>query len=246
MGSPMIKLDEEIIQSTLCRNCSVSKRCLLFRFFDETPFSSYVELNSFKLKKNDILLNEFEPAKYTGVVCRGMLKEYKIHKSGQFLTTRILTPGDIFGYESCLLGTTYQINLRAIRSSVVIKFPFVEFQQLLKHERKEELKYHIQQYLTNEHQFYQEQALCIAYDTARDKIIGALKYLYYKQNKSRFHEPETIILPRQEIAELTSLTKETVVRELKKLERNEYLKLSRDSITLLSPILKEDSTELSL
>lgn len=242
----MIKLDEEIIQSTLCRNCSVSNRCLLFRFFDETPFSSFVELNSAKLKKNEILFNEFDPAKYTGVVCRGMLKEYKIHKSGQFLTTRILTPGDLFGYESCLLGTTYQVNLRAVRSSVVIKFPFIEFQQLLKHEKKEELKYHIQQYLTDEQQFYREQALCIAYDTAKDKIIGALQYLYYKQSRSRFHDPETIILPRQEIAELTSLTKETVVRELKKLERNESLKLSRDSITLLNPLLKERSADLPL
>ena len=234
----MSMLEEELIQPTLCRNCSVAKHCLLFRFFDVTLSSSFIEQNSLKLKRDEILFNEHQPAKFTGVVCRGMLKEFKIHKSGQLLTTRILTPGDLFGYESCLLGTTYQVNIKALRSSIVIKFPFFEFQKLLKHEKKEELNYQIQKHITNEHQFYDEQALHIAYDSAKEKIIGALHYLYSKQKKSRFYEPETIVLPRQEIADLTSLTKETVVRELKKLERDNYLRLRRDSITLLSLFFK--------
>ena len=92
------------------------------------------------------------------------------------------------------------------------------------------------QRLYNEWRFFHKLTEQIAYASAEERVAHILSYLkeaQLYQDTNGFNRRSTINLRREDLGEMTGLTKETVVRSLKTLEESGVIKIDRRKIHLI-------------
>lgn len=162
------------------------------------------------------------------VVCKGRVKIYKSSRTGQQLTTRIESPGDLLGHITLLAQGDYTGTAEALDASVVsmideraflnflVKFPYsaVALLRALAHDVR-----------TGENK-----ARDIAFKPARGRLADVLLRMMTPAKP----KPMVANLKRRDLGELAGLTIETTVRLLKDFEIRGLLRKKEKDLVILN------------
>lgn len=182
------------------------------------------------LRKEQILFHEGDKATDYYQVESGSVKMFIVSQDGQEFIQGIFNPGESFG-EPALIGKfPYPGSVKAIEPSTVWKLPGDYFQNML----KENFDLHVKmdQVLCQRLRYKSMVLSEISSHDPDHRIFSLLKY--YKTKNSKPGELGKTIIPytRQQIADMSGLRVETVIRTVKKMEKEGKLSLEGHKIKL--------------
>jgi CRP/FNR family transcriptional regulator, cyclic AMP receptor protein len=178
------------------------------------------------LKKDQMLFQDGETATDYMQVETGTVKMFVVSTDGQEFIQGIFNAGESFG-EPALIGKfPYPGCVVAIEPSKIWKLPADYFFQMLKENFDLHLK--MDQVLCQRLRYKSMVLSEISSHEPEHRIISLLKHFKSKTTPS----PTKIIIPytRQQLADMTGLRVETVIRTVKKMEREKKLVLEGHKI----------------
>jgi len=217
-------------QAPDCLTCRFKTNCFVNRLDAETQKAwSALKLGA-KLIDEDEVYAECQRPLGIYTVCKGRAKIYSTDSKGQQMINWIRHPGDTFGHIALFSENEYICNAKAMGETVL---SFVDTKKL-----EHFMETHPQVYkiflrkLANEMRGMQYKVKDTAYKPARSKVakalINAISFKTRNTNNPAIHG-----LKRTEIAEITGLALETVVRTLADLEKRNIIKREIKSIKIL-------------
>ena len=183
-----------------------------------------------KTQKGQVLFEEGDPATDFFQVESGQVKMYIINPDGQEFTQGIFNAGESFGEPALLGGFNYPSSAQATESGKVWRLPKAEFIQLLKQNFDVHLK--LDQVLCKRLQYKSMILTEVSSYDPEHRLSTILKYFKTRIRKKEGEERLTIPFTRQQLADMTGLRVETVIRAVKKMEKEGKLKLSGHKITV--------------
>ncbi|MEO5599616.1 MAG: Crp/Fnr family transcriptional regulator [Cyclobacteriaceae bacterium] len=182
------------------------------------------------LRKDQILFHEGGKASDYYQVESGSVKMFIVSPDGQEFIQGIFNPGESFG-EPALIGKfPYPGSVKAMEPSRVWKLPGDYFQNMLKENFDLHLK--MDQVLCQRLRYKSMVLSEISSHDPDHRIFSLLKY--YKAKNSKPGEQGKTIIPytRQQIADMSGLRVETVIRTVKKMEKEGKLLLEGHKIVV--------------
>ncbi len=183
-----------------------------------------------RVNKGYILFDEGDPANDFFQVESGQVKMYIISPDGQEFTQGIFNAGESFGEPPLLGGFPYPSSAMVVEAGKVWKMARPEFLQLLK--ENFEIHLSLDQVLCKRLQYKSMILTEVSSYDPEHRIITVLKYFKSKMKKKE--TPERMIVPftRQQLADMTGLRVETVIRTVKKMEKEGKLHLEGHKILI--------------
>mgnify|MGYP006286987781 CR=1 FL=1 len=189
-------------------------------------------------KKGQIMF--FEGNNPLGIYCvrSGTIKLYKIGLGGKEQIVRLAKPGDLLGYRAVLAEETYALSAAVLEDATACFIPRDEFVAAL--EQHPELYRQTLKSLCSELGVMQERLQSMAQRSVRERLAGILLLLrenFEEQAVESGLEPEVIgvKLPREDLANLTGTSTETVIRLLSEFQSDGFVKLEGKRIRLQNP-----------
>jgi CRP-like cAMP-binding protein len=179
------------------------------------------------LKKDQMLFHEGDQATDYLQVESGTVKMFIVSAEGQEFIQGIFTAGESFG-EPALIGKfPYPGSVVAIEPSKVWKLPADYFFQMLRENFDLHLK--MDQVLCQRLKYKSMVLSEISSHEPEHRIISLLKHYKLKNHPAR---ADKIIIPytRQQLADMSGLRVETVIRAVKKMEKERKLSLEGHKI----------------
>lgn len=180
-----------------------------------------------RVRENQLLLEEGQQATDFYQVDEGQVKMYILNPEGQEFTHGVFQAGESFG-EPALLGEfPYPSNAVAITDGKVWKVSKLDFIQLLKENFDLHLK--LDHVLCQRLQYKSMILTEVSAHEPEHRLTTIMKYLKLKMAPNA--EGKAIIpFTRQQLADMTGLRVETVIRTVKKMEQSGKLTLEKHKI----------------
>ena len=178
------------------------------------------------LKKDQMLFQEGDEATDYLQVESGSVKMFIVSEEGQEFIQGLFNAGESFGEPALIARFPYPGNAMAIEPSKVWKLPADYFFQMLKENFELHLK--MDQVLCQRLRYKSMVLSEISSHEPEHRILSLLKHY-----KSKSPQPkDKIIIPytRQQLADMSGLRVETVIRTVKKMEKERKLSLSGHKI----------------
>jgi CRP/FNR family cyclic AMP-dependent transcriptional regulator len=179
------------------------------------------------LKKDQMLLQEGDPATDYMQVESGTVKMFIVSDEGQEFIQGIFNAGESFG-EPALIGKfPYPGSVVAIEPSKIWKLPADYFFQMLKENFDLHLK--LDQVLCQRLRYKSMVLSEISSHEPEHRILSLLRHF---KAKNAAETSSKIIIPytRQQLADMSGLRVETVIRTVKKMEKDRKLSLDGHKI----------------
>jgi len=179
------------------------------------------------LEKGQVLFCEDDPAHFYYQVVEGRIKMCNCNEEGKEFIQGMFEAGESFGEPPLFDGGIYPASAEADEASVVIRLRKENFLQLL----KENFDIHFG--------FTQTLARRLRFKSLISKEISSygpmhrVSTLLQEYKKSRSIPDDELLkieLTRQQIADMTGLRVETVIRSIRELERTGHLKIERGKV----------------
>lgn len=181
--------------------------------------------------KNEIIFQKCDHARYYFQIIEGEVKMFNLNDDGKEFIQGIFSKNRSFG-EPPLLSqdSTYLASAIALSDTKILKLSKDKFISLLTENPVVHLEF--TKILADRLHFKSLMAAEISNNDPEAKIIALLNYLkftIYKKSNPFEYEVE---LTRQQIADLTGLRVETVIRSIKQMEKKNLLKIINRKINI--------------
>ena len=178
-----------------------------------------------RLEKDDAIFREGDEANFYYQVDEGAVKMVTYSDDGNEFIQGIFYSGESFGEPPLFCGFEYPSSAYALRHSMVMRIPKDRFFDLL----KDHFQIHVRiDQILCERLRYKNMILSeISFYDPEHRILSLLGYLKSKAKpKSDFLVP----LTRQQLADMSGMRVETVIRTIKKMEEAGKLRLQDHKI----------------
>ncbi len=190
------------------------------------------------LKKDEVIFREEEDALNYFQVQEGSIKMITNSPDGQEFIQGIFKADDSFGEPPLFCTFPYPSTAMALEPSVIIKLGKENFLRLLR--ENFEIHLHLDQILCQRLKYKSMILSEISFYDPEHRIMSLLKYLKEDSAKSgitkngmtRSNHSYVVPFTRQQIADMSGLRVETVIRTVKKMEGDGKLQLVGRKITL--------------
>jgi CRP/FNR family transcriptional regulator, cyclic AMP receptor protein len=190
------------------------------------------------LQKDEVLFREGEEAQYYFQVLSGAIKMITNSPDGQEFIQGVFKGSDSFGEPPLLCSFPYPSHAIALEPSVVIKLSKEKFLTLLR--ENFDIHLHLDKVLCQRLRYKSMVLSEISFYDPEHRIMSLLKYLkedsriQNKRESGMVREGHNYIVPftRQQLADMSGLRVETVIRTVKKMEEDGKVKLIGRKITL--------------
>ena len=170
-----------------------------------------------EILKNEIIIKQGDIARYYFQVVSGAIKMNNFNDEGKEFVQGIFVEGDSFGEPPLLIDDKYPANAIAITSSTILMLPKENFLQLLGIHHNIHLALTIN--LAKRLYFKTIMASEISSQYPEHRVLKLIDYFKIKKNKLPKETNYMVEITRQQIADLTGLRVETVIRAIKSLEK---------------------------
>lgn len=182
-----------------------------------------------RIRKSQILFYEGDPATDFFQVEEGQVKMFILNKEGQEFTHGVFQNGESFGEPALLGNFSYPSSAMAVTDGKIWRLPKADFIQLLKENFDLHLK--LDSVLCQRLQYKSMILTEVSAHEPEHRLTTIMKYLKLKVAPKG--ENKTVIpFTRQQLADMTGLRVETVIRTIKKMEQNGKLKLEKHKIII--------------
>lgn len=181
-----------------------------------------------EFKKGEVLFSEGESARYYFQVADGEIKTNNFNDEGKEFIQGIFTRDDSFGEPTLLNGKTYPAGAEAITDAHVYVLPKAAFFDMLyKHP---ETAIALCTRLADRLYYKAIIASEIAAHEPEHRLLKLIDFLKTEVGKCQGGEKYEVRLTRQQLADLTGLRVETVIRTVKELEKKGQLLIQNRKI----------------
>jgi CRP-like cAMP-binding protein len=167
--------------------------------------------------KSEIIVKQGEVARYYYQVVSGAIKMNNFNDEGKEFVQGIFVEGDSFGEPPLLINDKYPANAIAIIPSTILMLSKENFLQLLGIHHDVHLAVTIN--LAKRLYFKTIMASEISSQYPEHRVLKLIDYFKTKKNKLPKESTYMVEITRQQIADLTGLRVETVIRAIKSLEK---------------------------
>ncbi len=178
-----------------------------------------------KITKNGILFNAGDPATNFFVVKRGKIKMATYSRDGKEFVQGYFVDGQSFGEPPFFTNIPYPSSGVAVLDSEVWKCPYDSFMKLLRENPEILLK--ITQVLSGRLVYKSIMLSELAGEEAFHRIATLIEY-FRKEGGVPSGKTYKVPYTRQQLADMTGLRVETVIRSIKGMEQKGILRLTRD------------------
>ncbi len=208
------------------KNCSILKEC---------SRNTLMNINDIKItrsiKKGEKLFSEADPVQGVYFIKKGFMKVELNGKLGRPLILQVAGPGCLFGHRVNPLHTQHPYSVTAAGDAQYCYIPSDLFNEVVKKDPK--LSYQIMNQILNELEFTEKKTVNLSHKTVREKIAEALLIFARLYDYEKTRHSFRIHFCRQDIADLTSTTKEQVSKTLNDFEKEKLIKCSAKKFTYL-------------
>lgn len=179
-------------------------------------------------KKGTVLFSEGDRARYYFQVEKGEVKTNNFNDEGKEFIQGIFTEGDSFGESTLLNSKTYPASAQTLTDALIFVLPKTAFFDMLyKHP---ETAIALCKRLADRLYYKAIIASEIAAQDPEHRLLKLIDFL--KTDVEKLSEPEKyqVTLTRQQLADLTGLRVETVIRSIKALEKRGCLVIENRKI----------------
>lgn len=180
-------------------------------------------------RKKDLIFSEGDTPAGLYLLKTGKAKTYKSHELGKDLITRMLQPGDFFGYISLLEDTDQQESAEALEDCEVVIFPKEDFFKLI-YQSPAVAKQFVK-LLSGKIALEQERLLSLAYSSVRKRTADALLILM-----QRYHDGSgkefSMAISREDLANMVGTATESLIRTLSDFREEGLVEIHGSTITL--------------
>lgn len=182
-------------------------------------------------RKRDVIFTEGDTPNGLYLLRSGKAKTFKSHELGKDLITRMLQPGDFFGYISLLEDTMQQESAEALEDCEVVIFPKEDFFKLIFQSTAASQQF--VRMLTGKISEEQDRLLSLAYSSVRKRAADALLVL-----QKRYHDgsdkPFSMAISREDLANMVGTATESLIRTLSDFREEGIVEISGSTITILN------------
>ncbi len=182
-----------------------------------------------RTEKGQLLFSEGDTANDYFQVKEGQVKMFTLNAEGQEFTQGFFDAGESFGEPALLGNFPYPSSAITVTAAKIWRLPRQQFLKLLRENFELHLK--LDKTLCYRLQYKAMILAEISSHTAEHRLATILSYLKAKEGGS---EKERTIIPytRQQLADMTGMRVETVIRTIKKMEQKGLLDLEGRRIKL--------------
>lgn len=180
-----------------------------------------------KYKKDEVIFQEGTPGNYYHQLVNGKVKWYNIDEQGKEFLQCLISEGESFGELPLFDDGPYVSSASPIEDSIVLKLRKEIFLQMLRENPKIHFRFTnlMTERLRSKFIFLKE----LTHTDPERKIITVLNY--YKDSSYRDSNIKIKVdLTRQQIANMTGLRVETVIRTIRSLHDNGQLSIERGKV----------------
>ncbi len=176
-------------------------------------------------KKGEMLFQQGEVASTFYIVKSGRIKMSNYSEDGREFVQGYFTEGQSFGEPPFFSKAPYPASAIAVEKSEVWKIPHDDFLELLKNNF--EIHLSVMKTLCSRLVYKSTMLSELAIEEAQHRLLTLLRYL---ADHASVHTegPVKIALTRQQLADMTGLRVETVIRSIKSLEQKHLLQIDED------------------
>jgi CRP-like cAMP-binding protein len=196
---------------------------------DIAKLSERQQLRHFR--KKDIIYSEGDSPQGLYLLQKGKAKTFKSHELGKDLITKLLQPGDFFGYIALMEEKNQLESAEALEDCDVVVFPKEDFFQLI-HQSPEVSNQFVKMLCGNLAE-EQERLLALAYSSVRKRTAQALVEL-----RSRYHngtdEVFKMAIARDDLANMVGTATESLIRTLSDFRAEGLIEIQGSQISLVN------------
>ncbi len=178
-----------------------------------------------KFEDKEILFSEGDERKFLYVLGKGTVLVSKLSEDGEESLINILTSGEIFPHTGFFDDGPYPGTATAKKQAEVLMVPIVAFERFI--ETHPELAFRIIKVMNKKIFLLQRKLNDMLSLNVEDRLFSALKQV------GQLTQAEKVHLTHQELGNIVGASRETVTRQLKKLEKQGKLEVKKDHIKLL-------------
>jgi CRP/FNR family transcriptional regulator len=215
-----------------CALCAAKKTCF-FHALDQKAMQAMRAARIANVyRKRQVIFYEGHRPHGVYVVCSGRVKVFKADQRGHQLTMRGAGPGDLLGYRALAAGEEYSATAEALEDATIAYLDEAAFHRLLR--EHDVLAAELLRHLARDVREAEDKARDLAMKSSRERLAGFLLLLKASHGKpGKGGTVLTLPFSRQDLAEMSGLAQETVIRLLGALEAEKILALNGRSLTLL-------------
>lgn len=167
--------------------------------------------------KGEIIFKEGDTSRYYYQIANGAIKMNNFNDEGKEFIQGLFSDGDSFGEPPLFITDSYPANAVAFLPSKVFLLPKVSFMRLL----IENPAVHLQVTTNLAKRLYFKSIMAseISSQDPEHRVLKLIDYFKIKIDKSVSDQQYKVEITRQQIADLTGLRVETVIRSIKSLEK---------------------------
>lgn len=191
--------------------------------------SMWTHARDLTLSRKETLFMEGSSSNYVYFLREGLVKELKTNRLGKEYITRLHRTGEFLGMEAVLEHKAYDTTAIALSNVKVSAIPTADFLNEL-HDHPALANEFIRDFARGLIDF-QQKLVNMAYEPVRKRLAQSLIYLheFFQQ------ETHTIPLTREEIANLTGTTVETVIRTLAQFRKEGFIQHKNEGLMVTEP-----------
>lgn len=180
-----------------------------------------------KVPKGNTIYNEGTTCCFYYQLISGRVKWVNINEEGREFIQNIIEPGECFGELPLFDDEPYAASAIADEDSVVIRLHKPIFEQLIRENR--DIHYKFTKLLAQRVRFKFMLLKSLACQHPEDRISTLLNYLK-KENKNYCPDCNQLKLTRQQIADMTGLRVETVIRSMRHMHEKGELMINKGKV----------------
>lgn len=172
----------------------------------------------------DILFSEGDERKYLYVLGKGTVMISKLNEDGEESFINVLTSGEIFPHTGFFDDRPYPGTATAKKRAEVLMIPIAAFERFI--EAHPRLAFRIIKVMSKKIYSLQRKLNETLSLNVEDRLLSTLKQM------NDLSKTESINLTHQELGNIVGASRETVTRQLKKLEQQGKVIIKKDHILL--------------
>lgn len=180
-----------------------------------------------KLDPGEIIFKESSNCQFYLQLVSGSVKWYNVDEEGKEYIQTIIEPGECFGEIPLFDGGVYAATAIAEEPTIIIRLSKPSFLQLLK--ENPEIHFSFTKLLAKRVRFKFVLLKSLALQAPEARIATLLNYLK-KENKNFCSDCNQLNLTRQQIADMTGLRVETVIRTMRQMHEKGVLTIERGKV----------------
>lgn len=181
-----------------------------------------------KMEKNELIFEIGHFPNYYYQIKEGRVKMNNLTEDGKEFIQNIFVPGQSFGEPPLFIDEPYPANAIAISKGIIIQIKKNLFYEML--QKHPEVSLALNKSLARRLYYKSVMAPELSSQSPEKRLIKLLYYLM--EHRKNDNEEFIVDLSRQQLADLTGLRVETVIRTIKQLEKKEMLKIKEGKIFL--------------